>query len=71
MITGDKQETAVNIGSSCGLIKAPDKLLLCNAPSSRDAAHDKLLELLARAEKVGPNTAFALQIACFPALRFA
>ena len=31
MITGDKQETAINIGISCKLIRKPDDLLVCNA----------------------------------------
>ena len=29
MITGDKQETAINIGISCGLINDPQHLLVC------------------------------------------
>ena len=46
MITGDKQETAINIATSCKLISNPEKLLLCNAPFSEEGAHAKLRELL-------------------------
>ena len=31
VITGDKQETAINIAISCKLILHPDKLMVCNA----------------------------------------
>ena len=44
VITGDKQETAINIAISCKLIRNPDSLLVCNA-SSRDEAHARLREL--------------------------
>lgn len=33
MITGDKQETAINIGISCKLIRKPDSLMVCNSTS--------------------------------------
>ncbi len=33
MITGDKQETAINIGISCKLIRNPDSLMICNGES--------------------------------------
>ncbi len=33
MITGDKQETAINIGVSCKLIRKPDSLMVCNSTS--------------------------------------
>jgi hypothetical protein len=33
VITGDKQETAINIAISCKLILHPDSLLICNADS--------------------------------------
>lgn len=39
VITGDKQETAINIAISCKLIRHPDSLLICNADSPEDAAH--------------------------------
>ena len=51
MITGDKQETAINIATSCKLISNPEKLLLCNAPFSGEAAQAKLVELLSVLEK--------------------
>lgn len=44
MITGDKQETAINIAISCKLIRYPDSLLICNA-ASPEAAHSRLREL--------------------------
>lgn len=44
MITGDKQETAINIAISCKLIRNPDSLLICNA-STKDEAHARLREL--------------------------
>jgi magnesium-transporting ATPase (P-type) len=31
VLTGDKIETAINIGISCKLIRKPDDLLVCNA----------------------------------------
>lgn len=37
MITGDKQETAINIGMSCNLVRDPAKLLKCNAHSFEEA----------------------------------
>ena len=46
VITGDKQETAINIAISCNLIRRPDSLLLCNA-DSREAAAARLDTLLA------------------------
>lgn len=33
MITGDKQETAINIGISCKLVRNPDSLMICNGES--------------------------------------
>ncbi len=38
VITGDKQETAINIAISCKLILSPDTLLICNADSYEGAA---------------------------------
>ena len=37
VITGDKQETAINIAISCKLILHPDKLMICNADSVESA----------------------------------
>lgn len=44
VITGDKQETAINIAISCKLIRHPDSLLICNADSP-DAAARRIAEL--------------------------
>lgn len=44
MITGDKQETAINIAISCKLIRNPDSLLICNA-TTKEEAHARLREL--------------------------
>lgn len=44
MITGDKQETAINIAISCRLFTGQDNLLICNS-SSRDAATARLQEV--------------------------
>ncbi len=44
VITGDKQETAINIAISCKLIRNPDSLLVCNA-STKEEAHARLREL--------------------------
>lgn len=51
MITGDKQETAINIATSCKLISSLERLLLCNAPFSTEAAHAKLIELSSAMEE--------------------
>lgn len=53
MITGDKQETAINIATSCKLISNPEKLLMCNAPFSAEAAQTKLDELLSVLQNTG------------------
>ena len=44
MITGDKQETAINIAISCKLVRNPGSLLICNE-SSPEAAEKRLQEL--------------------------
>ena len=44
MITGDKQETAINIAVSCRLIHDPSRLLICNAGSPEEA-ESRLKEL--------------------------
>jgi magnesium-transporting ATPase (P-type) len=38
MITGDKQETAINIAVSCRLFNDTDSLLICNADSKAKAS---------------------------------
>ncbi len=45
VITGDKQETAINIAISCRLINHPDRLHICNAHTP-ESAHSRLRELL-------------------------
>ena len=45
VITGDKQETAINIAIACKLIRQPDSLLICNE-NSPEAANARL-EVLA------------------------
>ena len=47
MITGDKQETAVNIGVACRLLRDPGRLLRCNAQEGGEEGADaRLAELL-------------------------
>ena len=41
MITGDKQETAINIAVSCRLFNDTDSLLICNA-DSKTAASERM-----------------------------
>jgi len=53
MITGDKQETAINIATSCKLLKSPDDALVCNSDSYL-ACRGRLNELLL---KVNPRHA--------------
>ncbi len=38
VITGDKQETAINIAISCKLILHPDRLMICNADNYDSAS---------------------------------
>ena len=38
VITGDKQETAINIAIACKLIRNPGSLLICNEKSAESAA---------------------------------
>lgn len=45
MITGDKQETAINIATSCKLLKNPEKVMICNSESYL-ACNRRLRELL-------------------------
>ena len=47
MITGDKQETAVNVGVACALLHSPSSPLRLNAPGSAADAGARLDELLA------------------------
>ena len=38
VITGDKQETAINIAIACKLIRNPSSLLVCNEKSAEGAS---------------------------------
>ena len=53
VITGDKQETAINIAISCKLIRNPDSLLICNA-STQEEAHARLRELQQQLRQATP-----------------
>lgn len=58
MITGDKQETAINIAISCRLFQGQDNLLICNSDSRRAAT--------ARLQEVRPfhiSTSLILELA--------
>ena len=46
MITGDKQETAINIAIACKLVHHVQDLLIVNADASEAAARQRLEELL-------------------------
>eukprot|EP01025_Chloroclados_australasicus_P031044 TRINITY_DN3132_c0_g4_i1.p1 TRINITY_DN3132_c0_g4~~TRINITY_DN3132_c0_g4_i1.p1 ORF type:complete len:1356 (-),score=176.40 TRINITY_DN3132_c0_g4_i1:580-4509(-) len=51
MITGDKQETAINIAISCKLFTDSDSVLICNAASFMEARM-KLQELLSDSQQM-------------------
>lgn len=56
MITGDKQETAINIAIACRLIRNQESLLICNAKDRPGAAarlEDLRVELGRRYAPVG------------------
>ena len=57
MITGDKQETAINIAVACKLVHHIKDLLIVNAHQSEDAAKARLQELLAMCKQSNPNAA--------------
>lgn len=67
MITGDKQETAINIAISCKLIRHPDSLLICNAESP-EAAAQRIADLTAQIRKMRGEPEKA-QLAQHPAPR--
>lgn len=46
MITGDKQETAINIAVSCRLFRSSTDILLCNATS-----HEAAMELVRKVRR--------------------
>jgi len=51
MITGDKQETAINIAVACRLVHHADELLVANEDRSPEAAAELLRALIARAQR--------------------
>ena len=69
VITGDKQETAINIAISCKLIRYPDSLLVCNADSAEgamrrlqeiDAQLDKAFAPVGKRQRVAPGSCSSL-----------
>lgn len=77
MITGDKQETAINIAISCRLFQGQDNLLICNS-NSRDAAMARMQEVwgpspssLTRTDQLVPEEKGAFRVhwwCCIPKL---
>lgn len=65
VITGDKQETAINIAISCKLINHPDTLHICNAHSP-ESAHSRLRELLTAVRQRQNPTVFRAERAAAP-----
>lgn len=63
MITGDKQETAINIAIACKLVHRPQSLLIINAAGSNEAARARLEDALqeCRALRTGHLTPQQLQ----------
>ncbi|KAK9839881.1 hypothetical protein WJX81_008363 [Elliptochloris bilobata] len=51
MITGDKQETAINIAVACRLVHHADKLLVANEDGSPEAAQALLQDLIGEARR--------------------
>ena len=51
MITGDKQETAINIAVACRLVHHADALLVANEDRSAEAAEALLRDLIAQARR--------------------
>lgn len=51
MITGDKQETAINIAVACRLVRHADELLVANEDRSPEAAEQLLRALIAKAQR--------------------
>ena len=51
MITGDKQETAINIAVACRLVHQADALLIANEDRSAEAAEALLRHLIAQARR--------------------
>ena len=57
MITGDKQETAINIAIGCKLVHHLKDLLIVNAHESEEAAKARLQELLKVCQPSGAGPA--------------
>ena len=57
MITGDKQETAINIAIACKLVHHIKDLLIVNAHQSEEAARARLQDLLALCRASSPSAA--------------
>ena len=57
MITGDKQETAINIAIGCKLVHHLKDLLIVNAHESEEAAKARLQELLKVCQMSGAGPA--------------
>ena len=57
MITGDKQETAINIAIGCKLVHHLKDLLIVNAHESEEAARARLQELLKVCQASGAGAA--------------
>ena len=57
MITGDKQETAINIAIGCKLVHHLKDLLIVNAHESEEAAKARLQELLKVCQPPGAGPA--------------
>ena len=55
MITGDKQETAINIAIACKLVHHIKDLLIVNAHQSEEAAQARLQDLLALCKASNPG----------------
>ena len=55
MITGDKQETAINIAIACKLVHHIKDLLIVNAHQSEEAAKARLQDLLALCKASNPG----------------
>ena len=51
MITGDKQETAINIAVACRLVHHADALLVANEDRSSAAAEALLRDLISQAQR--------------------
>lgn len=45
MITGDKQETAVNIAVSCSLVRNPDDVLMLNVDEKAESEWDGMISV--------------------------